>query len=465
MATLATFLCCAGILGLLWLDREPKVRTSWAMWIVQVWFFLACSRPVARWLGIDDVEGSVTAVLSEGSPLDRVVWAGLLLLGLIVLLNRRNQIARSLRQNWPILLFFAYCLTSLLWSDFPIVAFKRWIRGVGDLVMVIIVWTDSHPFDALKRLLARSAYTLIPLSILLIKYYPGLGRVYGIFFGEVGYTGVAGGKNELGAICMLFGIASVWRLLNLFSTERQGKHRLRYLIVQVAISGMIVWLFWKADSMTSFSCFLLATCTLFCMRLRVFARKRFMIHALALMIVFIPMSVALLGASPAALKAMGRNSTLTDRSLIWAEVIKLVPNRWVGSGYQSFWLGPRLETMVVNVTHHWVPNQAHSGYIEVFANLGWIGVGLLAVVIVWGYSRVIRACRLKVPGSHLLFAYFLIGVVSNITEASFFRMAIPGWLFFMLAITAPHIGGERSSKELVSGDRATYSGGEKVFAQ
>lgn len=210
MAAVATFLCCAGILGLLWLDREPKVRTSQAMWIVQVWFFLACSRPVARWLGIGDVEGSVTAVLSEGSPVDRVVWTGLLLLGLIVLLNRRKQVARSLRQNWPILLFFAYCLMSLLWSDFPMVAFKRWIKGIGDLVMVLIVWTDSHPFDALKRLLARSAYTLIPLSILLIKYYPGLGRVYGIFFGEVGYTGVAGGKNELGAICMLFGIASTW---------------------------------------------------------------------------------------------------------------------------------------------------------------------------------------------------------------------------------------------------------------
>jgi hypothetical protein len=434
------------------------------MWLVQVWFFLACSRPVARWLRIDDVGESATAVLVEGSPVDRAVWTGLLLLGLVVLLNRRKQVARSLLQNWPILLFFAYCLASLMWSDFPMVAFKRWIKGTGDLVMVLIVWTETRPFDALKRLLARSAYTLIPLSILLIKYYPELGRTYGVFYGEVGYTGVGGDKNALGAICMLFGIASVWRILNLFSTERPINQRQRHLIVQVTIFAMILWLFWKADSMTSLSCFLLATCALFWLRLHVFLRQRFMIHALALMTVLIPMSVTLLGASPAALKAMGRNPTLTDRTLIWTEVIKLVPNRWVGAGYQSFWLGPRLETLIVNVTHHWVPNQAHSGYIEVFANLGWIGVGLLALVIVWGYLRVIRACLRGVPASHLLLAYFLVGVVSNITEASFFRMAIPAWLFFMLAITAPHVAGERSSRELVRRERAIYPATKAVFS-
>jgi len=433
----------------MWLDREPKVRISPAMWIVQAWFFLACSRPVARWLGIDDPQGSVTAVLSEGSPVDRLVGTVLLLLGLIVLLNRRKDVAISLRKNWPILLFFAYCLVSLLWSDFPMVAFKRWIRAIGDLVMVLIVWTDSRPFDAFKRLLARSAYSLIPLSILLVKYYPSLGRVYGLFLGEVGYTGVTGGKNELGAICMLFGAATVWRILDLFSSEYQTQYRLRQLVVQFTMISMTLWLLWIADSMTSLSCFFLATGVLCCMRLRLFTRRRFVVHMLALITVLIPASVALLGASPTLLEAMGRNPTLTDRTLIWTEVIKLVPNQWVGSGYQSFWLGPRLETMIADVTHWWVPNQAHNGYLEIFANLGWIGVGLLALVIVWGYFRTVRACRRNVSLTHLLLAFCLVGVVSNITEASFFRMAMPVWLFFMLAIMAPISFGQRAFKAMV----------------
>ena len=464
MVALATVLCLVGILGLLWLDREPAVRISPAMWIVQVWFLLACSRPIARWLGLEDAQGSVTEVLAEGSPIDRLVGAGLLVLGLIVLLNRRKEVAASLRKNWPILLFFAYCLVSLLWSDFPLVAFKRWIRGVGDLVVVLIVWTDPHPFDAFRRLLARSAYFLIPLSILLIKYYPNLGRVYGLFLGEVGYTGVAGGKNELGAICMLFGAATIWRTLDLFSTQRQVVYRLRSLVVQFTVMGMVVWLFRMADSMTSLSCFLLAAGALLCMRLKAFTRKRFVVHALALIAILVPASVALLGASPTLLKALGRNPSLTDRTIIWAEVIRLVPNQWVGSGYQSFWLGPRLETMIANITHWWVPNQAHNGYLEIFANLGWIGVGLLALVIVWGYFRVIRACRRNASVTHLLLAYFLVGVVSNITEASFFRMAMPVWLFFMLAIMAPNDSSERLSSALVRSDVAVYPRTQAVFS-
>jgi O-antigen ligase len=236
------------------------------------------------------------------------------------------------------------------------------------------------------------------------------------------------------------------------------------LVVQFTVIGMILWLFWMADSMTSLSCFLLATGVLFCMRLSVFTRKRFALHTLAVVTVLIPASVALLGASPTLLEAMGRNPTLTDRTLIWTEVIKLVPNQWVGAGYQSFWLGPRLETMIANVTHWWVPNQAHNGYLEIFANLGWIGIGLLAFVVLSGYFRVIRACRRTVSVAHLLLAYFLVGVVSNITEASFFRMAMPVWLFFMLAIMAPNTSSERSSNATVRSDLAVYSRTQAVFS-
>jgi len=459
---LATAVCSALILGLIWLDRNPRVRTSWALWIVQVWFFFACSRPLARWLGIEDAEGSFTAQLSEGSPVDRFVGIILLLLALSVLLQRRRKLTQHLQHNWPIILFFAYCLVSILWSDFPMVSFKRWIRLVGDLLMVLIVWTDRHPFDAFKRLLSRAAFTLIPLSILLIKYYPSLGRVYGLFLGEVMYTGVATGKNELGAISMLFGIASVWQILNLLGRKQSANNRWQHLSAYTILLAMVLWLIYSAESMTALSCFLLGSFSLLCMRLSFFTKSRFSIHALSFAMVFIPASVALLGASPAALEAIGRNPSLTDRTLIWSQVVKLVPNRWIGSGYASFWLGGRLETMILNVTHHWVPNQAHNGYLEIYANLGWIGVALLSFVLFGGYWRVVHRFARDVPASHLLLSYFLVGLVSNITEASFFRIAIPVWLFFLFAVTAPQACFERTSRKTAAVSPTIYSPTEGV---
>ncbi len=442
---IATCICCAGIIGMFYLARDRKSRTSLALWLPTIWFLLACSRPVARWLNMESGDfDSISARLSEGSPVDRAVLTSLLLLGLLVLLNRREKVARSLRLSVPILLFFGYCLASLIWSDYPGVAFKRWNKAIGDWVMVLIVWTDPQPINALKRLLERTSYILIPLSILFIKYYPDLGRGYGRWLGEVHYTGVTTGKQGLGEICLLFGIASLWRALEVYG-ERQSVQRKRSLLVHGVILAMIVWLFSIVDAMTSLSCFLLATWVLFAIRFRVVARYRFMIHALALITVMIPVSVALLGMVPGVLQTMGRNATLTERTDIWVMVIHLTPNRWLGAGYESFWLGPRLETMISTVTHWWIPKQAHNGYIEIYANLGWLGVGCLAYVILWGYRRVIRAWRRNLPASNLMLTYFLTGVIYNLTEAEFFRMMFPVWLFLLLAIT-PHTTQERSSR-------------------
>ena len=122
-------------------------------------------------------------VQMDGSPLDRVVFALLLVGGLVVLVNRGRKSSAALKANWPILAYFAFCLVSVVWSDFPDVAAKRWIKAIGDLVMVLIIVTDGNPIGALKRVLARAGFILLPASVLLIKYFPGLGRGYDPWFG------------------------------------------------------------------------------------------------------------------------------------------------------------------------------------------------------------------------------------------------------------------------------------------
>ena len=438
----ATWICCIGIAGLFWLDRSRRDHTSVALWIPQVWFLLACSRPLSGWLNMSAPGSDTTGLasqISDGSATDRAVGALLIFLGLVVLFNRGRKVAKSLRDSWPIMLFFAFCLASVLWSDFPGVAFKRLIRDIGDWVMVLIIWTDPLPISALMRLLKRLTFTLIPLSIVFAKYYP-FGRNYSYWSGGTEYTGVTGDKNALGAICLLFGIASVWQVLMLLK-ERPRSEYGRKMFAQLAILAMIAYLLKLADSVTSLSCLFIAIFALLALRIRMVTRRPVMVHLLVLSLIAVPGCVALLGAMPGALQAMGRDSSLTDRTLIWSAVLRLVPNHWVGAGYGSFWIGPRLDDIIKNVTHVWIPNQAHDGYLEIYANLGLLGVGLLGFVITWGYSRIIRAWRQRLPASDLMLAYFLIGVVSNISEAAFFREMIPVWLFFTIAVSMPPIQG------------------------
>ena len=81
-----------------------------------------------------------------------------------------------LRKNVSILLYFSFCAVSLVWSDFPFIAFKRWIKALGDVEMVLVILTEFGPLGALKRLLTRLGFLLFPLSILFIRYYPDIGR-------------------------------------------------------------------------------------------------------------------------------------------------------------------------------------------------------------------------------------------------------------------------------------------------
>src|SRR5262249_32181326 len=174
---IATLVYLAGITALFYWVRDAEARTSKALWIPTVWLLIVASRPVSVWLQIAPTYDSRDAYI-DGSPLDAAFFGALLVAGLIVLLLRAKQVSAILRKNGPVILFFAYCLMSVAWSDYPVVAFKRWIKAIGDLVMVIIILTDSDVLAAVRKVLTRIAFTSLPMSLLFIKYYPELGRSY-----------------------------------------------------------------------------------------------------------------------------------------------------------------------------------------------------------------------------------------------------------------------------------------------
>src|SRR5262249_757699 len=80
--SLALLIFAAGIAGLLWIDRDQESKISPALWLPVIWLSLLCSRSVSQWLGASSVTDSGDQYV-EGSPLDRNILTGFIVVGLI----------------------------------------------------------------------------------------------------------------------------------------------------------------------------------------------------------------------------------------------------------------------------------------------------------------------------------------------------------------------------------------------
>ncbi len=451
--SVAALLYAAGILTLCYLDRDRKERTSRALWVAIAWLLILGSRPVSQWLAAFGLAAPNTADVVEqyldGDPIDRPVFTGLLLAGIFVLAGRAKKVRPLLRANLPIVLFFLYAGLSCIWSDFAFVAFKRWFKSLGDVVMVLIVLTEPDRDAALKRYLGIPSFVLIPLSVLFIKYYPALGRGYRAFKWTPLYTGVTTNKNTLGIICLLFGLAALWRFTSAWR-ERRNKLRTRLLLAHGSIVLLVAWLFWMANSMTSLACFMLAAALLVGAGLRPVIRSRALIHCMIAIVIVVPYMTLFLGIGGGALEEMGRDASLTGRTGIWDLVLSITGNPFLGTGFESFWLGWRLARV-------WeiMPGiqEAHNGYLEVYLNLGWIGIALMLGMVVTGYRNVIARYRRDPQTGRLMAAYFCVAVVYNFTEAGF-RMMNPILVCFFLATLALPVTRRAAASDTAPGRRA-----------
>ena len=416
------------ILALFLLERDSGRHTSSALWIPVIWLSICASRWVSQWLG---VVGSEDRGALEGNPLDALIFSGLLALGLMVLIARRQRVSVFLRTNWPLLAFLAYCGLSAIWSDYPLPSFKRWTKAVGDLVMILIVVTDPDPTAAIKRFFSRPAFLLIPLSILFIKYYPSVGRGYSSWTGEAFNLGVATQKNGLGFICLVFGLAALWCFLE--AMRNYGRIRMtRTTIASVVILVLALWLFQMAHSATSFACFLIGSAFITVTTVFGLYEKPVVVQFLVGGVLFAVVYGLILNPTAGLAEIAGRDATLTGRTTIWNRALDMVVNPVLGTGYESFWAGERLEKMSGDFMEP--PSQAHNGYIDVYLNLGWVGVVLLVLVMIRGYRSIIGALSWGIETDRLKLAFLVVAAIYNLTEHAFREMH-PVWIMFLLAVT------------------------------
>ncbi len=406
--TLALLLCTAFVLFLLGLERRTARGVSTALWIPTLWMLIIASRPLGYWFG-------VTGGNEAGSAVDRWVLVGLAIAAIVVLAKRRFNWAGILAQQKWLVVLLLYMFASTLWSDIALIAMRRWMREVIVIPMASLVLSEADPRHALASLLRRTAYALIPFSLVLIKYYPAFGRDYGRWSGIEMWTGVTTQKNQLGRLCMISIFFLLWALYQWWwhRPTPTGRYQAWADIFVILIA---LYVFRGANSSTS-----LATLVVGAAMLLAFQRLRKLkimipqLVLLGLLMAFITFgaSAPFLGGSNVATFStlLGRDNTLTGRTDIWASVLPVMERQpLLGCGFGSFWTDARRSLYEIPT--------AHNGYLDILLELGAVG---LAFYVVWLLScahLLHSALRKEYAWGSFAICFLLMSTLYNATESA-----------------------------------------------
>jgi O-antigen ligase len=432
-APLAFLIFSLGVAGLFYLDRDKSVRTSMALWLPVAWLWIAGSRPVSSWFGIEGNGYSIAATL-DGSPTDAAIFEALIIAGLIALFQRRNRPITLLKASGPVLIYLLYCLISTAWSPIHGPAFKRWIKDVGDLVMVLVIVTETEPIAAIRRLFSRVGFILLPFSIPLIKY-----TSLGVSYDEDGptNTGVAANKNLLGLTVFIVSLGALWNIRALL-LNRNAPNRTRRLVAQGALLCFGIVLLQMAHCATAVACFVLGGGLMLATGLRAIRSRPARVHALCMGIILFGGIFLAFGGESMVTGALGRRADL-GRGDIWKASIAAADNPLFGTGFESFW-NTNVEKVALGLpdydagtVHNLV--SAHNGYIEVYLDLGWVGVCLIALILISGYRHAVSCFRRDPQFGGLLLTFIATSAFYSITEVGF-RVLTPSWIFLLLAVVS-----------------------------
>src|SRR5260370_40090373 len=95
------------------------------------------------------------------------------------------------------------------------------------------------------------------------------------------------------------------------------------------------------------------------------------------------------------------------------------PSTMGSSGFEDFWVGPRVARVYEMVGGVQMTNESHNGYVEVYLNLGWLGLGLIALILGQGYRKAVSALRRDRALGALLLVYVVTAVAFDSFDACF----------------------------------------------
>jgi exopolysaccharide production protein ExoQ len=123
---------------------------------------------------------------------------------------------------------------------------------------------------------------------------------------------------------------------------------------------------------------------------------------------------------PQLLSLLGRNATLSGRTLIWTLVLRSIMKRPIlGYGFYAFWLGLKGESARIITGVNWVFGYAHNGVLEIWLQLGLVGVAVFVASFIQAIRNSLFCLRRNCPsGTQWYIGIIALSIFYNVDEST-----------------------------------------------
>ena len=362
----------------------------------------------------------ITLVLANGIPLISI---------LLIVIQYKKVIPIVIREKW-LWMLLGIALASTFWSDVPV----ETLRGSLFLVQITLFGVYFAARYSLKeqlRLLAVTFSIVVLLSIAITLALPSYGVMTfqegGIHEGA--WRGIYFHKNGLGRIMVLSAVV----FLLLTSSSR------RYRWIAWAGFILSIALILLSTSKTALAILLILIVLLPLYKALRWSSSLAIPFFITIILVGGSVAVLLVSNAESILGAFGRDLTLTGRTKLWAAVIYKIGERpWLGYGYKGFWQrGEGNSTEVLRIIR-WAAPHSHNGFLDLWLDLGLLGLLAFALSFLAVYWRSLLCLRITKSSEGLLpLVYLTFLLLANLTESSLLRQNSL-WILFTVVTFSTH---------------------------
>nr|WP_315025074.1 O-antigen ligase [Brevundimonas diminuta] len=328
------------------------------------------------------------------------------LLALILVCLRPERALKGLIRSPLLIALLLLTAATYFWSIMPELTARR-IPALAFTTLAGVALASRWSWRSLTEIVAGTLAVLAILSFLVGALLPHMGRMEEIFPGA--WRGLWLEKNSMGNVMvkttvfllaagvmaperrkLWFGLAIVPVLLILLSTSKTA---LVVLVLSLASMGFVAVV--KSGPLRA-------------------------VVATWLAVVFVIGAGLLIAMETDTFFALlGKDATLTGRTEIWSGIMQqMAEHPWKGFGYGAVWDDPSFTgpKAWIGYQAHFMPADAHSGWLELYIALGLGGVILFALFLTQIWAQSLWAAYTS-PGGWLALPLIASFTVTMLTES------------------------------------------------